>query len=100
MQEAQLYLMRDNRSGYHKIGISKDPKYRESTLQAEQPDVVLIDSAPASRSCEEYLHANFANCRIRGEWFDLGEPELWEMKTVFCVLDMVAAFGGQLEWKL
>ena len=71
-----VYLMRDNRNGRTKIGVSKDPKYRELTLQSEQPDVVLIESWPGSFNDEQALHVHYAKYRVRGEWFDLPQAEV------------------------
>lgn len=37
-----IYLMRDSATNHIKIGHSKNPSYRESTLFAEKPSIVLI----------------------------------------------------------
>lgn len=66
-----LYLMKNNRDGRYKIGISKDPKHRESTLQSQEPDVVLVGSWDQLAKHEKSWHDYFSEWRQRGEWFDL-----------------------------
>lgn len=75
-----VYLMRNNRNGHHKIGFtSKDPKFREATLQSQEPEVELIWSIPKDMAFEKYLHEIFAEKRLRGEWFDLDDNDLQEI---------------------
>lgn len=76
-----VYLMHDKRNGYHKIGISKEPKYREKTLQSEQPNIEMICSKrfPIRKIAEAFeaaLHKAYAENRIRGEWFDLTKADV------------------------
>ena len=66
-----VYLMIDYNTGYHKIGRSKNPKYREKTLQSEKPTIELLDKWSAYPETEKELHKHFDGKRIRGEWFDL-----------------------------
>lgn len=71
-----VYLMKDLRNGYHKIGISKDPQYREKTLQSEQPEIEMIchkryPSRKIAEAIEAALHKAYGEQRIRGEWFNL-----------------------------
>lgn len=73
---AYLYLMRNNRNGYYKIGYSKNPSAREITLQSEEPDITLIRWWPGTRFDETALHAKFAAQRIRGEWFKLSDADI------------------------
>jgi hypothetical protein len=68
--------MLNNRSGYIKIGISKNPRYRETTLQAEEPEVLLFAVAYQGRSLERALHRQFAHMRLRGEWFALSPEDV------------------------
>ena len=76
-----VYLMIDNTNGYHKIGISIHPDYREKTLQSEKPAIKKIcakrfPSRIIAQSIESALHTAFASKRIRGEWFNLSEKEV------------------------
>lgn len=75
--------MLDERGGFYKIGYSKDPVYRESTLQAEQPLIVLIEAWHGDIADEAYLHAQFASKRIRGEWFALDDEDVYELRSYF-----------------
>ena len=76
-----VYLMHDSKNGYHKIGISKTPKYREKTLQSEKPTIDMIcakefPSRKIAEAIEQALHKVYAEERIRGEWFDLSETDV------------------------
>jgi hypothetical protein len=81
-QKNYVYIMRNRRSGYHKIGKSNDPVYRERTLQSEDPDVYLVFKGEGDVAKEKSLHQKFKHKRIRGEWFDLTPEELKEIKTL------------------
>ncbi len=71
-----IYLIKDFRSGFYKIGYSKNPRYRESTLQSEQPLIELVTAWLGTPEDEYKIHKEFNNFRIRGEWFDLREDAL------------------------
>ena len=76
-----VYLMVDTSNGYHKIGISNHPEYRERTLQSEKPTIEKLcakrfPTRQIATAIESALHASFATKRIRGEWFDLSEDEV------------------------
>ena len=76
-----VYLMKDTANGYHKIGISNHPEYREGTLQSEKPTIELVcarqyPSRAIASAIESALHTAFAEKRLRGEWFELGENEV------------------------
>lgn len=78
-----IYLMLDSATGYHKIGFSKNPKFREKTLQSEKPTVELLAQYKGSVSDETYLHIFFLEKRIRGEWFALNESDIKEIEFYF-----------------
>ena len=82
-----VYAMKNKRNGYTKIGFSKRPEYRESTLQAEDPDVELVFSFPGTPADESVAHERYKQHRLRGEWFTLSAQQLAELK---------ALLGGQL----
>ena len=69
--DSHLYLMKCNRTGFYKIGKSKQPRHREKTLQAETPSIVMIAVFNGQGWQERDWHINFTKHRIRGEWFDL-----------------------------
>ena len=80
-----VYLMHDKRNGYHKIGISKTPEYREKTLQSEQPNIEMIcfkryPSRKIAKAFESALHDAYAEQRVRGEWFNLSEIDIEMLK--------------------
>ena len=78
-----VYLMRNKRNNYTKIGFSKNPKYRESCLQSEEPEIELLASFKASMEIEGRLHEQYAEFRIRGEWFELSDKHISEIKRYF-----------------
>jgi|SRR5690606_1527221 len=78
------YLMLDNKSGLHKIGMSNDPNYREKTLRSEDPKIKTIAKRKfATRKLalelENHLHEFYSHKRVRGEWFDLNAKEVDEI---------------------
>jgi hypothetical protein len=81
MPETFIYLMKDEINGYHKIGRSKTPEKREKTLQSEKPSITLVYSCKANIDEENILHKKYNQFRIRGEWFNLSELQLQEIKS-------------------
>jgi hypothetical protein len=80
-----VYLMKDFNTGYHKIGISNSPEYREKTLQSEKPTIEMICnkryiSRKIAHSFEQALHETFSDKRVRGEWFDLNQKNVQEIE--------------------
>jgi len=69
--EHYVYLMHNKHNNYYKIGRSIKPEYREKTLQAQEPDIALIDKWIASAEVEKILHRKYKDKKIRGEWFKL-----------------------------
>jgi hypothetical protein len=75
-----IYLVLDERTGYVKIGRAKNPSARERTLQSENPQVAMLFCSPADAELERELHREFAQHRIRGEWFELSECHIEDIK--------------------
>lgn len=80
-----VYLMCDSKNGYHKIGISKTPEYRERTLQSEKPTIEMVcakeyPSRKIAEAIEWALHKVYSEKRIRGEWFDLNNADVYILK--------------------
>lgn len=80
-----VYLMKDLRNGAYKIGISNDPSFREKTLQSEQPKIKVIAvkkyiNRKIAGAIEKALHETYSHKRKRGEWFNLDEEDLKELK--------------------
>lgn len=76
----KTYLMKNNRNGYHKIGRSVNPKYRESTLMAEEPEITLIWST--NKNMERELQRMFEEKRVRGEWYNLTQDDVDYIKSL------------------
>lgn len=68
------YLMLNERNRYIKIGSSHAPRYREKTLQSEEPEIVLLAISPGGVDLERAMHLRYKDFRLRGEWFRL-EPD-------------------------
>ncbi len=77
----KTYLMVDRNTGYTKIGKSKDPVFRERTLQSEKPTISLF--AICEDNVERALHSLYENKRVRGEWFDLTPNEVSNICDVY-----------------
>ena len=65
-----IYIMLDEVNNFIKIGYSKNPKFRESTLQSEKPSIKLINRFKGTLSQEQHCHRILAKYRKRGEWFE------------------------------
>ncbi|PED73034.1 hypothetical protein COL30_11835 [Bacillus pseudomycoides] len=75
------FLKADN--GLIKIGKTKDLKQRLDHFTAKLPyKLELLHSIESDdySSLEEYFHEMFANKRKRGEWFELTEEDMKEVK--------------------
>lgn len=86
-EKCYVYLMFDTSNNYYKIGESKNPQYRERTLQSEKPCIELLcakryPNKTLARTIEQALHKTYKDKRIRGEWFDLTEKDVSEIKEV------------------
>lgn len=76
-----VYLMKDTSNGYHKIGISNTPEYRERTLQSEKPTIEMLackkfPTRKIAESIESALHTSYSQQRLRGEWFNLTDADV------------------------
>lgn len=83
--ECYVYLKMNNK-GHYKIGISVDPKTRERTLMAQDPQIKTIAkkkyiNRKIAGAIEQALHLMYRHKRIRGEWFLLDELDLSELKS-------------------
>jgi len=83
--------MLNTRNGFYKIGESNLPKFREKTLQSEEPEVEIYASFTSEKCNEKILHERFSHKRIRGEWFSLSNEDLNYIKNnvgLFSIFDM------------
>jgi hypothetical protein len=82
----KIYLIKDDKTGFHKIGRSANPRARERTLQAEVPSYKLIwQSDFVDIELEKTIHNKFASKRIRGEWFNLTKDDIKYIKDLVYV---------------
>lgn len=91
-----VYLARNGKQWY-KIGVSKQPYKRMSSLQTGSPlEVTLIHRVFSFNplELEESLHTYYSAYWLRGEWFELSKQLVNEFPTVAAELD------GQIETKL
>lgn len=68
-RKRRCYIMKDKRNGLYKIGYSKAPYVRETTLQSEKPEIEIIKIFEDNH--EDELHKRYEKHRVRGEWFKL-----------------------------
>lgn len=84
-EECYVYLMLDTKNGYYKIGISNEPEWREKTLQSEQPSIKQVAAKKyvnrrIAANFEKALHDSYSHRRKRGEWFQLDQEDIDELK--------------------
>lgn len=81
-----VYLIRDKATGYVKIGRSRDPEARfrqlvkQDTLMPKPNEFEPLFFWPAYALTEQILHDAYAEKRIRGEWFELTDAAVEEIK--------------------
>ena len=76
------YLMKDERSGFIKIGRSSNPRVREKTLQSENPLCFIIFKFKSNFDTESRVQEHFKSFRVRGEWFKLNSKQIREAKSL------------------
>lgn len=76
-----VYIMHNKLNGYYKIGRSIKPEYRERTLQAQEPDVVLLETWQVGAHIETILKRKYKHKRKRGEWFILTIEDIEEIRN-------------------
>lgn len=77
--EAFIYFVQGVNGGPIKIGTSRDPARRLSTMNTGSPEPLeLLVKCRALPGMENRLHRIFAAGRLHGEWFDADTPGLAE----------------------
>jgi len=79
-----VYIMKC--ANYYKIGHSKNPDSRRSTIQTHNPLDVKICALLKTQDfleTEKNLHSYFSTKKSRGEWFELEESDLITLKVDF-----------------
>lgn len=93
----EVYFVSD---GEHiKIGYSTAPKIRVADLQVSSGrELVLLGTISGGLDTERRLHARFAHCRVRGEWFS-PTPELTAFIAAACAVSKKRILQPHLpEW--
>ena len=86
-----LYLIRCGDSNYYKIGVSDNVQARLVSLQGACPYELILEamcrigSRQATYNAEAQAHLKLVDCRVRGEWFELREAQVQQLRQ-----DMVA----------
>jgi hypothetical protein len=84
-----IYLIRDGDTGYTKIGRSNSPKKRleqlikQDTLQATPNNYFLIAYWLDRSFVETNLHEAYKAKRVRGEWFDLSDEDMEDIRRIY-----------------
>jgi len=74
------YLMLNDETGLIKIGRSTSPRYREKTLQSQEPKVHIVACWKTPKTVETDLHKLYNHKRVRGEWFRLNMTDLKKLE--------------------
>lgn len=74
VEDIKTYIMIDHNTGYCKIGKSKNPRFREKTLQSEKPTIEML--FVINKNIEKELHRRYSDKRVRGEWFRLEDKDV------------------------
>jgi hypothetical protein len=77
----KTYLMLDSNTGFIKIGKSKKPQHREKTLQSEKPTIKILFII--DKDIEKELHDEYSCNRVRGEWFNLTNRDIEDIKLKY-----------------
>jgi len=79
--DMKTYLLKDTRTNLYKIGRSCYPFYREKTLQSDYPLIEIV--CFSDMNIESILHKKYELKRIRGEWFNLSNKDVFDIKKLF-----------------
>ena len=93
-----VYLVHDvELSGRYKIGYTNYPKrrfkqfYTATSVETKVVYVMETDDAPA---LERQLHQRYAGNRKKGEWFDLGEAQVREIRELDARISVSSNYGA------
>jgi len=79
-----VYLLWVQRFDLFKVGFSGNFPRRVSDIQNHLPfQVRVIALKPATRETETRLKRSLRRWRVRGEWFDLPEDQVWGLLRWF-----------------
>ena len=80
-----IYLAIDEQHGYVKIGRSKNPKHRATSIKTSNPFVKKMLTYELPFWCEQVLHDFFSGRKIENEWFDFNDFKIDSLSFVKCV---------------
>jgi hypothetical protein len=78
-----IYIIKDNGTGYYKIGMSRNVNQRIKSLNTSTPrgiETVLIFDSSDCVLDENNIHNMFSDKRISGEWFELDDKDIEKIK--------------------
>lgn len=71
LDNERVYFIQASKTGHIKIGYSRSPQQRLAALQIANPEgLELLGSIHGDERLEAILHAEFADARVSGEWFE------------------------------
>lgn len=72
--KGHVYLIQNTKTKNLKIGFSKNPKSRLSTLNlASDVELILLDCFKGTMNDERNLHEKYDSMRMNSEWFEYSE---------------------------
>jgi predicted GIY-YIG superfamily endonuclease len=80
-----VYFIADDRIGPVKVGVTKDLKSRFSNLQTGNPRElklmawIVAENKKEAEKLEAKIHDYFEHRKERGEWYNLGPEEIYEL---------------------
>lgn len=87
-EEIYVYLIKDNFTGYIKIGHSVDPEKRlmelcrQKTLLPMPNDFEILAAWEGCAEEERLIHQFFKEKHVRGEWFALDEKDIAKVRYI------------------
>lgn len=80
-ENQHTYLAKDVESGLYKIGKSKDVFERIKNLSVGNPNIIFV--VQCNRDVENELHQKFEMKRYKGEWFNLSDKDVADIRRIF-----------------
>lgn len=93
--EQKTYIIYDKHRKLHKIGRTVEIDRRMKAVKNVVPDIELI--CVCNNDLEILLHNCFKEKRINGEWFDLNENDIEDIKRVFKIQFNSVGFNNLLN---
>ena len=72
-----VYFMKQGKSNYYKIGFTRNLEKRLSSIQSHNPfKITVYHFIKAECSYEKFLHRQYDDCRVKGEWLKFDKKTL------------------------